>query len=55
MIERRKTSQQQGYWDFIKFILQAGCIVSLIHAFAFKPFHIPSGSMIPSLLVKDYL
>jgi len=41
--------------EFVKTILSAGLIAVLIHTFWFEPFYIPSGSMVPTLLVGDYL
>lgn len=44
-----------GLWDTAKTVFYAILIALFIRTFAFEPFNIPSGSMIPSLLVGDYL
>ena len=44
-----------GIWDTIKTLIYAILIAVFIRTFAFEPFNIPSGSMIPTLLVGDYL
>jgi signal peptidase I len=41
--------------EFFKTIFYAGLIAVGIHTFLFEPFFIPSGSMVPTLLVGDYL
>jgi len=41
--------------EFFKTILYAGLIAVGIHTFLVEPFFIPSGSMVPTLLVGDYL
>jgi signal peptidase I len=48
--------QRSGGWlESIKTIVYAALIAVSIRTVAFEPFNIPSGSMIPTLLVGDYL
>jgi signal peptidase I len=50
------TKKKAGGWiESFKTVLYAGLIAIGIRTVAFEPFNIPSGSMIPTLLVGDYL
>lgn len=44
-----------GWGETIRTVIFAVAIAFGIRTFAFEPFNIPSGSMIPTLLVGDYL
>jgi signal peptidase I len=44
-----------GLWETVKVIIQALLIAVLVRTVLFQPFNIPSGSLIPTLLIGDYL
>lgn len=44
-----------GFVELFKTVIYALAIALVVRTFAFEPFNIPSGSMIPTLLVGDYL
>jgi len=50
-----KESAKDDLWDTFKTVLYAILIAVGIRTFAYEPFNIPSGSMMPTLLVGDYL
>jgi signal peptidase I len=51
MIRKRDS----GFRDTVKTVFYAIAIALCVRTFAYEPFNIPSGSMIPTLLVGDYL
>lgn len=51
-MEKRKES---GFAELIKTVFYAVLIALVVRTVAYEPFSIPSGSMIPTLLVGDYL
>lgn len=42
-------------FGFFKTLILAALFAGIIRSFLFEPFHIPSGSMLPNLLVGDYI
>jgi signal peptidase I len=51
-----KSKRKSNVWlENIKTIIYAGLIAVVVRTFLYEPFNIPSGSMIPTLLVGDYL
>jgi signal peptidase I len=47
--------EEEGILETIKVIVQALAIALVIRTLLFQPFNIPSGSMIPTLLIGDYV
>jgi len=50
-----KKSASGGIVDTIKTVVYAVLIALVVRTVAYEPFNIPSGSMVPTLLVGDYL
>lgn len=50
-----KTKESGGFAETVKTVFYAVIIAFGVRTFAFEPFNIPSGSMIPTLLIGDYL
>jgi signal peptidase I len=50
-----KTQPQSGWIETIKTLVYALLIALAVRTVAFEPFHIPSGSMIPTLLIGDFV
>jgi signal peptidase I len=47
--------EEGSIWETIKVIVQALLIAVVVRTVLFQPFNIPSGSLIPTLLIGDYL
>ena len=47
--------KEEGWWETVKVIIEALLIALVVRTVLFQPFNIPSGSLIPTLLVGDYL
>ena len=47
--------KEEGWWETVKVIVQALLIALVVRTLLFQPFNIPSGSLIPTLLIGDYL
>jgi signal peptidase I len=50
-----KDKEEGGLLDTIRVIIHALILAFIVRIFLYQPFNIPSGSMIPTLLVGDYL
>ena len=50
-----KDKEEGGFLDTIRVIVHALILAFVVRIFLYQPFNIPSGSMIPTLLVGDYL
>jgi signal peptidase I len=48
-------AKEEGWWETVKVIVQALVIAAIVRTCLFQPFNIPSGSLIPTLLIGDYL
>jgi signal peptidase I len=53
--DRRKAKKSGTWSETLKTIVYAVLIAVVVRTFAYEPFNIPSGSMIPTLLIGDYL
>ena len=54
-MKTKNKKSKNGIVELVKTLFFAGFIAIIFRSFLFEPFNIPSGSMIPSLLVGDYL
>ena len=50
-----KKEQPGGFGETIRTVFYAGVIAIFIRTIAYEPFNIPSASMVPTLLIGDYL
>ena len=50
-----KKSQRSSFAETARVVIHALILAMIVRVFFYQPFNIPSGSMIPTLLVGDYL
>ena len=50
-----RTKKSESWFDTLKTVVIAVLIALVVRTFAYEPFNIPSGSMVPTLLEGDYL
>lgn len=55
MSKKQKDKKEESLVDNIRSVIYALIIALIIRTFFFQPFSIPSGSMLPTLLIGDYL
>jgi len=53
MTTKNHSHKKESLWDNVKSLLYAVLLAVLIRTVWLQPFHIPSGSMIPTLLIGD--
>jgi len=54
-MNRRRRKSQEKPADILRTVLWAVLLALLFRSFVYQPFSIPSGSMVPTLLVGDYV
>jgi signal peptidase I len=54
-LQAKKEADEGGFGETVKVIVQALLIALVVRTLLFQPFNIPSGSLIPTLLIGDYL
>ncbi|WP_026790292.1 signal peptidase I [Pleomorphomonas oryzae] len=52
---KQSAESKDGIWETVKVIVEALLLALVVRTFLFQPFSIPSGSMMHTLLIGDYL
>jgi len=47
--------KKEGWWETVRFVLTVVLFALVMRTFILAPFNIPSGSMLPRLMIGDYL
>lgn len=55
MSDQTNNKTEESWWETIRVVIYALLLALFVRTLFFQPFNIPSGSMIPTLLVGDYL
>jgi len=53
--KKEKKHQESNWTETLKTLIYAFVFATIIRSFCYEPFHIPSGSMKPGLIVGDYI
>src|SRR4051794_5510332 len=51
----REPKKREGSWSTVRFVLSVAILAWAFRSFVAAPFSIPSGSMLPTLYIGDYL
>ena len=54
-VDAEKTASKGSNWETMRVVIHALILALIVRVFLFQPFNIPSGSMISTLLIGDYL
>ncbi len=55
VMSEKKPKEQGGFGETVRVVIHALLLALVVRTFLFQPFNIPSGSMMPTLLIGDYL
>jgi signal peptidase I len=55
MVRQDKQEKPESAWSIARFLLSVAILTWALRSFLIQPFYIPSGSMLPTLYIGDYL